>query len=57
MYKLICDNDPKKLGIANDAGNWDMKKFDQHVKSCEICKNFVGVLIEDINNQLKGDEE
>lgn len=38
-YKLVCKQDPKKLGIEH-GNTWDMKKFKEHLDSCPECQEF-----------------
>jgi hypothetical protein len=40
--RLFCGSDPVSLGIADADGAWDMRKFRDHVASCEICRCGVG---------------
>ncbi len=36
-FQLICDRNPKDLGIIDENGHFDMDKFQQHVENCETC--------------------
>ena len=43
-FKLYCGGDPRKLGIEDQEGDWDLVKFKEHVESCSPCKSFVCLL-------------
>lgn len=54
MFKLVCGNSPKKEGIALKDGSWDMKKFEEHISRCEVCRGFAGKLAKQLRRELKG---
>jgi len=33
-FLLYCGGDPRKLGIENERGDWDMGKFKDHILAC-----------------------
>ncbi|MBA7635694.1 hypothetical protein ES703_43298 [subsurface metagenome] len=39
-FILYCDGDPRKLGIEDEQGNWDLVKFREHIHTCAPCKQF-----------------
>lgn len=53
-YKLVCDEDPKTLGIEDVKGNWDLKKFKDHVKTCEQCGEFSARVLENMKSKFLG---
>lgn len=53
-YKLVCDQNPRTLGIEDAEGNWDMKKFKDHVKICPQCGEFSERVLENIKNKFLG---
>lgn len=46
-FILYCDGDPRKLGIEDEQGNWDLVKFMEHIEGCSPCKQFLVVLGKD----------
>lgn len=46
LFKLACGADPQELGIADDKGNWSMKKFEKHIDECEDCRGFTSAILE-----------
>jgi len=52
MYKLICDEDPKALGIEKD-GKFDMERLKEHILSCRECREFAADLLHDIGAELE----
>jgi len=52
MYKLICNSDPKKRGIENEDGSWDMTKFREHIQTCKKCMELVNAIGESVEDQL-----
>jgi len=45
LFKLFCGGNPRKLGIEDKDGSWDMAKFREHVDSCPICSCGVGKIM------------
>jgi hypothetical protein len=43
-FILYCDKSPEELGIVDSAGNWDLHKFRDHIRTCESCRYFEFVL-------------
>jgi len=33
-FLLYCGGDSRKLGIENERGDWDMRKFKDHILTC-----------------------
>ncbi|MBI3585443.1 MAG: hypothetical protein HY096_16025 [Nitrospinae bacterium] len=50
VYKLVCEGNPKVLGIEDAEGNWDMKKFKGHIISCPECREFASTLLQEVGN-------
>ena len=46
--KLVCAQDPLALGISDAEGNWSLEKFTAHLKECDPCKQFVGLLVDEL---------
>ncbi len=36
-FKLLCNQNPRALGIADESCAWDLSKFKEHLKSCKVC--------------------
>lgn len=51
--KLICKQSPRVLGIENERGDWSLKAFEGHLKSCDTCREFEDALKADIAKHIK----
>lgn len=49
---LYCNQDPKQIGIENDQGNFNLKPFYEHIKTCDPCKRFLVILPAEIFRDL-----
>jgi len=50
IHKLICKKNLKKLGIKKDNGSWDLKKFEEHLKECKVCRHFALLIYKHLFN-------
>jgi len=46
-FILYCGGDPRKLGIEDEEGNWDLVRFREHIDTCSPCKEFLVLLGKD----------
>ena len=55
-YRLVCDQDPVKLGIETPDGAWHMPAFIEHTKNCEECRMFLTKTKRQIIDRLHKDD-
>lgn len=53
-YRLVCQQDPIALGIELPSGDWDFKKFEEHVESCQHCRCFADLIKRDLQETVNG---
>lgn len=53
IYKLLCSQNPRALGIENDSGAWNLAKFEAHLKTCKVCARGKTALKRDLKLALK----
>ncbi|MBA7631270.1 hypothetical protein ES703_38800 [subsurface metagenome] len=51
-FLLYCDKSPRELGIVDSAGNWDLRKFRDHIRTCKYGRYFELVLPKDLIQNL-----
>ncbi len=39
-FLLYCNRDARELGIEDKEGNWNIKKFKEHLDTCKLCSRF-----------------
>lgn len=53
IFKLLCNQDPRALGIENESGAWDLAKFEAHLKSCKLCARGKSALKRELKTALE----
>lgn len=53
MFKLLCNQNPRALGIENESGAWDLAKFEAHRKTCRVCARGKAALKLDLEAALE----
>jgi hypothetical protein len=57
IYKLVCKEDPQKLGIEDQEGNWNLLKLEQHIHQCDPCADFMAAILEILASKMNKEEE
>lgn len=53
MYKLVCDQDPKALGIEDEEGNWNLAILEQHIHQCDCCADFTAAILDMLMDKME----
>ncbi len=57
MYRLLCNADPRALGIETPEGHWDLDRLVAHQAGCVVCGAGQAAITEAVRERLSPDAE